>query len=91
MPANPYPTIATNLTVEEADIAVSWGYAAAELVSQAAPDTIFLEIKFSVGAGAILREFDGVAINTLALSEQLRLYPQLGGLFNLAMRNKLYP
>jgi hypothetical protein len=91
MPANPYPTIATNLTTEESNIASSWSQAANELLSQSAPDTIFLEIKFSSAAGAILREFDGTPVTSLALSEQLRLYPQLGGLFNLAMRNKLYP
>jgi hypothetical protein len=90
MPANPYTQIATNLTTEESNILASWGFAEAELASQSAPATAFLEIQWD-GTTAISRVFDNAQISTLAQSEQLRLYPQLGGLFNLAMRNKLYP
>lgn len=89
MPANPYSTIATNLIAEEADIIASWGNAETELATQTAPATSFLEIQWD--ASVITRIFDGAQVSTLAQSEQLRLYPQLGGLFNLAMRNKLYP
>jgi hypothetical protein len=90
MPANPYPQIATNLTTEESNIIASWGFAEAELTSQAAPATEFLEIRWD-GGTSIVRVFDSVSVSTLSQSEQLRLYPQLGGLFNLAMRNLLYP
>jgi len=89
MPANPYPTIATNLTTEESNITSAWGFAETELTSQGAPQTGFLEITWTTTN--IVRAFDGAQVSTLAQSEQLRLYPQLGGLFNLAMRNLLYP
>lgn len=89
MPANPYTQIATNLATEESNVAASWGFAESELTSQGAPATAFLEIQY--GGGAITRIFDSAPVSTLAQSEQLRLYPQLGGLFNLAMRNLLYP
>lgn len=89
MPLNPYPTIATNLTTEESNITSAWGSAETELAAQIAPATPFLEIQWD--GSAITRIFDSVQVSTLAQSEQLRLYPQLGGLFNLAMRNLLYP
>jgi hypothetical protein len=84
-----YATIAANLTAESVDILAAWGDARSELVSQGAPETYFLEINFT--GGRIKRTFDDVQVDTLADAEQLRLYPQLGGLFNLAMRNLLYP
>jgi hypothetical protein len=90
MPANPYPQIATNLITEESNITSSWGFAETELATQAAPATAFLEIQWD-GISAISRVFDSAQVSSLAQSEQLRLYPQLGGLFNLAMRNLLYP
>ena len=89
MPANPYPTIATNLTTEESNIIASWGFAETELQSQGAPATEFLEIRWD-GGSSILRVFDNAPVSSLLQSEQYRLYPQLGGLFNLAMRNLLY-
>jgi hypothetical protein len=89
MPANPYPTIATNLTTEESNITSAWGFAETELATQTAPQAIFLEIQWD--GSAITRIFDSAQVSSLAQSEQLRLYPQLGGLFNLAMRNLLYP
>lgn len=89
MPANPYTQIATNLITEEGNILASWGFAEAELTTQAAPATIFLEIQWD--GSVITRIFDSAQVSSLAQSEQLRLYPQLGGLFNLAMRNLLYP
>jgi hypothetical protein len=89
MPTNPYPQIATNLTTEESNIIASWGFAENELNSQTAPATCFLEIQWD--GAAIIRIFDGSAVSSLSQAEQLRLYPQLGGLFNLAMRNLLYP
>ena len=89
MPANPYPQIVTNLTTEESNILSSWGFAESELATQTAPATFFLEIQWD--GSAITRIFDSAQVSTLAQSEQLRLYPQLGGLFNLAMRNLLYP
>ena len=87
---NPYPTIATNLTTESTDILAAFTDAATELASQGAPQTLFLEIEWT-GATRIVRIFDGVNVAALSQAEQLRLYPQLGGLFNLAMRNLLYP
>jgi hypothetical protein len=84
-----YATIATDLTAESVDILAAWDDARAELITQGAPDTYFLEINFT--GGRVRRTFDNAAVNSLSQAEQLRLYPQLGGLFNLAMRNLLYP
>ena len=84
-----YATIAADLTAESVDILAAWNDARAELITQGAPETYFLEIYFDTSR--IKRTFDGAAVNSLSQAEQLRLYPQLGGLFNLAMRNLLYP
>ena len=84
-----YSTIATDLTAQSVDILDAFGDAQTELQSQSAPETYFLEIGF-IG-GKIQRVWDGQQITSLSSAEQLRLYPQLGGLFNLAIRNLLYP
>ena len=87
--ANPYPTIATELTSQSVDVLLAFTQASAELNAQGCPDTYFLEI--GLAGGKIVRLWDGVQVNSLSSAEQWRLYPQLGGLFNLAMRNLLYP
>jgi hypothetical protein len=84
-----YTTIAADLTAESVDIAAAWGDAQSELATQGAPVTYFLEIYWDTGR--IKRIFDDARMTSLPAAEQLRLYPQLGGLFNLAMRNLLYP
>ena len=84
-----YSTIASDLTAESVDILAAWSAAQTELVTQGAPVTYFLEIYWD--SARIKRIFDDARVNTLPAAEQLRLYPQLGGLFNLAMRNLLYP
>lgn len=89
MPANPYSTIASNLITEYNDVSAAFSNAQTELGTQGAPETFFLEISYS--GGKIVRNWDGIQVNTLSLAEQWRLYPQLGGLFNLAMRKLLYP
>ena len=91
MPANPYSTIAINLTTEHNDIIASWSNAETELAAQGAPQAEFLEIKWDGGGGKIRRVFDNAPMTSLSEAEQFRLYPQLGGLFNLAMRTLLYP
>jgi hypothetical protein len=84
-----YSTIATDLTAESVDILAAFAAAQSELTTQGAPVTYFLEIYFDTSR--IKRVFDDARVSTLPASEQLRLYSQLGGLFNLAMRNLLYP
>jgi len=86
---NPYSIIATDLTTESVDIFNAWGNAETELASQGAPITGFLEISWN--SSNIVRNFDNATVSSLSQAEQYRLYPQLGGLFNLAMRNLLYP
>jgi hypothetical protein len=83
-----YTTIAADLTAESADILAAFTDATTELSTQGAPTTYFLEIYWDTSR--IKRVFDDARVNTLPAAEQLRLYPQLGGLFNLAMRNLLY-
>lgn len=89
MPANPYQIAAIDLISESNLILVAFTDAQTELNSQGAPEAIFLEIGY-VG-GKIVRNWDGSQVNTLSAAEQYRLYSQLGGLFNLAMRKLLYP
>lgn len=84
-----YSTLTAELTAQSVDILAAFGDAQTELQSQAAPETYFLEIGY-IG-GKIQRVWDGQQITSLSAREQLRLYPQLGGLFNLAIRNLLYP
>lgn len=84
-----YATIASDLTAESTDILAAFTDARIELNTQGAPNAIFLEIGYI--SGKILRMWDGDQVVSLSNAEQLRLYPQLGGLFNLAMRNLLYP
>ena len=86
---NPYPTIATNLTAQSVDVLAAFTNAQAELGAQGCADATFLEIGYL--AGKIVRLWDGAQINSLTPGEQWNFYPQLGGLFNLAMNNKLYP
>lgn len=86
---NPYTQIATNLNAEQAVILAAFGNAETELNSNGAPSTIFLELYWN--GATIVRVFDGAQVSVLAASEQYRLYPQLGGLFNAAMRELLYP
>lgn len=84
-----YSTITTELTAQSVDILAAFAAAQTELQTQAAPETYFLEIGFI--AGKVQRIWDGTQVSSLPAAEQLRLYPQLGGLFNLAIRNLLYP
>ena len=87
--ANPYPLMAVNLTSQSVDVLAAFTDARVELNSQGAPDAYFLEIGYV--SGKILRLWDGNQVSALTRAEQWQLYPQLGGLFNLAMRNLLYP
>ncbi|NCX93081.1 MAG: hypothetical protein EBX40_00175 [Gammaproteobacteria bacterium] len=88
-PVNPYPTIVTDLNQEAADILAAFTNAEASLTSSIAPYTQFLELEWTTTR--INRIWDGSQVSSLSFAEQYRLYQQLGGLFNLAMRNLLYP
>jgi hypothetical protein len=88
-PANPYPTIYTELAQESLDASAAFLNAQTELNTQAAPDVYFLELIYT--GGKIFRAWDSAQVTSLAPAEQFRLLPQLGGLFNLAMRNLLNP
>lgn len=89
-PVNPFPTIALDLSQEALDILAAFTNAETELSTHSAPSVGFLELNYN-GGGSIVRAFDSVQVSSLPDSEQLRLYPQLGGLFNAAMRAVLYP
>jgi hypothetical protein len=58
--------------------------------AQGCDPTAFLEIKYD-GGGNIRRIWDDAVVQTLPERERLRLFPQLNGLFKLAMNNRLYP
>lgn len=79
---------ATALTSQSVFVLSAFTDASAELNAQGCADTYFLEIAFQ--GGKIVRNWDGSQVNSLSTEEQWRLYPQLSGLFNLAMNNLLY-
>jgi hypothetical protein len=90
-PVNPYPTIYGDLFQQSLDILAAFTNAGNEL--QTAGVTIvvlYLEIYYD-GSGVIRRRFDDERISTLSNIEQLRLFPQLGGLFIEASKVILYP
>jgi hypothetical protein len=90
-PANPYPLIYQNLLQQSLDILAAFTNAGTEL--QTAGVTIvvqYLEIYYD-GSGSIRRRWDDTRVNTLSNIEQLRLFPQLGGLFIEASKVTLYP
>jgi len=86
---NPYVDITAALNNEQAVILAAFNNAEAELAANSAPQTGFLEIYWD--GIRILRLYDSSQVSSLPASEQYRLYPQLGGLFNAAMRALLYP
>ena len=89
MPSFPYTGYATDLTTEATQIAGGWADAQTVLGANGAPDTAFLEIAYQ--GGKILRLWDGIQVTSLPASERERLFPQLAGLFKLAMNNVLLP
>ena len=60
-----------------------------ELASFGCDYTAFLEIYYD--GSQIQRIWDGAQVQSLPERERLRLFPQLNGLFKLAMNNRLYP
>jgi len=90
-PVNPYPTIYGDLSQQALDILAAFTNAGTEL--QTAGVTIvvlYLEIYYD-GTGLIRRRWDDTRVNALPSTEQLRLFPQLGGLFIEASKVILYP
>lgn len=88
-PVNPFPNIALDLSQEELDVLAAFTNAELELQAYSAPPIGFLELQYD--GVRILRAWDSSQVSSLPQSEQYRLYAQLGGLFNAAMRALLYP
>lgn len=88
-PANPYPTIYGDLAQESLDASAAFSNAETVLGTQVAPATCFLELTWN--GTRIVRSWDSIRVTALPPNEQFRLYAQLGGLFNLAMRTLLNP
>lgn len=89
MPSYPYTGYVTDLTAQATQIAGGWADAQAVLGANSAPDTAFLEIGYQ--GGKIVRLWDQQEMTILPASERERLFPQLAGLFKLAMNNVLLP
>ena len=70
-------------------VAAAFNQAQNELVSFGCDNVAFLEIRFD--GSQIQRIWDGAQVQSLPERERLRLFPQLNGLFKLAMNNRLYP
>jgi hypothetical protein len=56
---------------------------------QGCDQTAFLELRYI--EGQIRRIWDDAFVQSLPERERLRLFPQLNGLFKLAMNNRFYP
>jgi len=90
-PVNPYPTIYSNLSQQSLDILAAFTNAGTELNSIGVTAVVlYLEIYYD-GGGNIRRRWDDTRVNVLPNIEQLRLFPQLGGLFIEASKVILYP
>lgn len=84
-----YPDFYTELAALDTTITSAWNNAQSELGTQNPPNTYFLEISWE--DGKIRRTYDGSQVSGLSKAEQLRLYPQLNGLFKKAMLALLMP
>ena len=90
-PVNPYPTIYGDLSQQALDILAAFTNAGTELQNAGVTIVVqYLEIYYD-GSGLIRRRWDDTRVNTLSNIEQLRLFPQLGGLFIEASKVLLYP
>lgn len=76
-------------TIHDTYVVDAFEKAQNDLVDFGCDVAAFLEIKFD--GNKIQRIWDGQEVQTLPERERLRLFPQLNGLFKLAINNKLYP
>lgn len=84
MPATQYQLKATKLNAYATnDVTGAFTDAQNELFNIGAPPVQYLEIYFD--GSKIYRAWDDQRVDILPLSEQLRLYPQLDGLFKKAV------
>jgi len=91
MALNPYHDIYRPelITIHDTYVVNAFQQAQDELSSFGCDLTAFLEIKYD--GGTIRRIWDDQIVQSLSERERLRLFPQLNGLFKLAINNKLYP
>jgi hypothetical protein len=78
------------ITIHDTYVVNAFQQAQDELAAYSCDATSFLEIYYDGGA-SIKRIWDGQDVQSLSERERLRLFPQLNGLFKLAMNNRLYP
>lgn len=89
MPTFPYTQWASDLVNQETQIEDGWADAETVLASNSAPDTAFLELGWQ--GGKIIWLYNNAQVSTLAPSDRERLFPQLAGLFKMAINNALLP
>ena len=90
-PVNPYPTIYGDLSQQALDILAAFSNAGVELQNAGVTTVVqYLEIYYD-GSAKIRRRWDDTRVDGLPSTEQLRLFPQLGGLFIEASKVILYP
>jgi hypothetical protein len=88
---NPFPSIYDKQEQLSFDILAAFTNAGTELLNSGVTNSVqYLEIYYD-GAGEIRRRYDDTRVNVLPSLEQLRLYPQLNGLFIEAAKTTLYP
>ena len=78
------------VTIHDTYVVNAFQQAQDELNNLSCDATAFLEIKYD-GGGQIRRIWDDAVVQSLSERERLRLFPQLNGLFKLAINNRLYP
>jgi hypothetical protein len=77
------------ITIHDTYVVNAFQQAQDELNNLSCEPTAFLEIKYL--EGQIRRIWDDSVVQNLSERERLRLFPQLNGLFKLAINNRLYP
>ena len=78
------------VTIHDTYVVNAFQQAQDEMNTLSCDQTAFLEIKYD-GGGQIRRIWDDSPVQSLSERERLRLFPQLNGLFKLAINNRLYP
>jgi hypothetical protein len=78
------------INIHDTYVVIAFQQAQDELSNLSCDQTAFLEIRYD-GGGNVRRIWDDQRVQDLSERERLRLFPQLNGLFKLAMNNRLYP
>jgi hypothetical protein len=86
-----YSQLFTDLGTQATEILSAFTDAGLQLQTSGVSIQVFYQEIYYDGGGLIRRRYDDTRVNALSNLEQLRLYPQLNGLFIEASKTVLYP